>query len=169
MKFGIHTTAPEPISTAYFINPSHQSLRVCICIRLSLLGNGSVNALPRQRMQATVEELLDASFFIWSVLYQRRVCGSVCVASVSVYVLLKRWSEGSQGHQAVRYVNEYRGSRNQEPLCWQAPAAISTLDWTGLCIPFIVARQGIGKHVSAAMKSSWGRRFLCGRLRIKEK
>jgi hypothetical protein len=32
--------AAEPISTEYFINPSHQS--VFVCIPLSLLGNGSV-------------------------------------------------------------------------------------------------------------------------------
>jgi hypothetical protein len=37
-------TAPEPISTVYFINPSHQS--VCLYI---LLGNGSLNTFPRQQ------------------------------------------------------------------------------------------------------------------------
>jgi hypothetical protein len=46
--------APEPISTAYFINPSHQS--VCpVCVSpLSLLGIGSVKCIPpfiaRQRL-----------------------------------------------------------------------------------------------------------------------
>jgi hypothetical protein len=47
MKLGMCVMAPEPISTAYFINPSHQSVR--LCIPLSLLGNGSVNTFPRQR------------------------------------------------------------------------------------------------------------------------
>jgi hypothetical protein len=37
--------APKPISTAYFMNPSHQS----VCIPLSLLGKGSVKMFPRQR------------------------------------------------------------------------------------------------------------------------
>jgi hypothetical protein len=83
--------APKPISTAYFINPSHQSvyppiiamqqlsrhvpvatntcnnrtvdsiifyvacvilkesLWVCLCITLTLLGNGSVNIFPQQQ------------------------------------------------------------------------------------------------------------------------
>jgi hypothetical protein len=41
MKLGIYIMTPEPISTAYFINPSHQS--VCLYMYpLSLLGNGSV-------------------------------------------------------------------------------------------------------------------------------
>jgi hypothetical protein len=46
----------------------------------SLLGNGSVNTFPRQRILATIEELLDASFSIRSVSYQRRVRGSICVS-----------------------------------------------------------------------------------------
>jgi hypothetical protein len=47
--------ASELISTAYFINPSY--LYVCICIPLSLLGNGSVNTFPRQRIYETIEEM----------------------------------------------------------------------------------------------------------------
>jgi hypothetical protein len=41
MKLGMYSMAPEPISTAYFINPSHQSVCLFVC-PLSLLGNGSV-------------------------------------------------------------------------------------------------------------------------------
>jgi hypothetical protein len=40
--------APEPISTTYFINLSHQSVPTCIYF-ISLLGNGSVNTFPPQR------------------------------------------------------------------------------------------------------------------------
>jgi hypothetical protein len=32
MKLGVYITAPGPISTAYFINPSQQSVCVCMCI-----------------------------------------------------------------------------------------------------------------------------------------
>jgi hypothetical protein len=39
IKLGMYIMASQPISTAYFINPSHQS--VCICIPLSLLSNSS--------------------------------------------------------------------------------------------------------------------------------
>jgi hypothetical protein len=48
---------------------------------LSLLGNGSVNTFPRQRIHATIE-LLDASFSVRSASYQRRVCGSVYPAVI---------------------------------------------------------------------------------------
>jgi hypothetical protein len=127
MKFGMYIMAPESISTAYLINPI--SLCVCICIRLMLIGNGSVNSLPRQRLHAATEEMLDASFSIWSVLYQRRVYGSVCVSSILVYAPQKRWSEDSQSRQTVKYGNDSRGPPNQESLCSQAPAAIF---WAGL-------------------------------------
>jgi hypothetical protein len=46
-KPGMHITAPEPISMAYFISPSHQS--VCISL-LSLPGNNSVDMFPCQRI-----------------------------------------------------------------------------------------------------------------------
>jgi hypothetical protein len=46
-KLDVYIMAPEPISAAYFINPSHQS--VCLYI-LSLVDNGSVETLPRQRI-----------------------------------------------------------------------------------------------------------------------
>jgi hypothetical protein len=90
MKLGMYIMPTEPISMAYYINPSHQS--VCLYVypsyrckttaRLSvylflLLGNGLVNTFPCQRIQATIEELLDVSFCMRSVSYQRRVCGSV--------------------------------------------------------------------------------------------
>jgi hypothetical protein len=64
--------APDPISMAYFINPSDQS--VCLYISLlSFIGKGSikciptfiarqrlVNKFPRQLIDTTIEELLDA-------------------------------------------------------------------------------------------------------------
>jgi hypothetical protein len=50
MKLGMYIMAREPILTAYFINASHQSVCLYMCIPLSLLGNGSVKTLPRQRI-----------------------------------------------------------------------------------------------------------------------
>jgi hypothetical protein len=60
MKLGTYITAPEPISTAHFINPSDQSMCLYVYppivarqrlgslkIPQSLLGNGSVETLPR--------------------------------------------------------------------------------------------------------------------------
>jgi hypothetical protein len=63
MKLGICVIAPEPISTAYFINPSYQS--ACLYVyhsyrcqakaqqnvaHLSLLRNGLAKTLPQQRI-----------------------------------------------------------------------------------------------------------------------
>jgi hypothetical protein len=48
MKLGMYIMAPEPI----FKNPSRQYV-----YPLSLLGNGSVKTLPRQRIHETIELL----------------------------------------------------------------------------------------------------------------
>jgi hypothetical protein len=80
LKFGMYIMAPEPISVTYFINPSHQSVCLYVYPPLWLLGNGSVDTFPWQQIHVTIEELLEASSPIWSTLYQRRVCGLVCVS-----------------------------------------------------------------------------------------
>jgi hypothetical protein len=65
--------APEPISTVYFINPSHQS--VCLYVYPLLVARyrlrKSVTAATYAR--PTIEELLNASFSMPSVSYQRKV------------------------------------------------------------------------------------------------
>jgi hypothetical protein len=48
-KFGMYITASEPISTAYFISTSHQSLCLYVYSSYRLLSNGSVNTFRRQR------------------------------------------------------------------------------------------------------------------------
>jgi hypothetical protein len=48
MKLGMYIMALEPISTAYFMNHSYQSVCLRMCISVSLLRNGSVIKLPRQ-------------------------------------------------------------------------------------------------------------------------
>jgi hypothetical protein len=93
MKLDMYIMATEPISTTYFMNPC-----VSVCVfRLSLQSNGSVKCIPpfgarqrlgkhvpAQRIHTTIEELLDASFSVLSVSYQRRVCGSVFVSPLSL-------------------------------------------------------------------------------------
>jgi hypothetical protein len=62
MKLGVYIIAPEPISSAYSINPSHQSLRLYV-YPLSLLDNDSVKMSPRQRIHTQlIEELLNESY-----------------------------------------------------------------------------------------------------------
>jgi hypothetical protein len=62
--------APEPISTAYSINPSHQSVRLYVYAARHQLGK---NVTAATNTQATKEELLDTSFSMQSVSYQRKV------------------------------------------------------------------------------------------------
>jgi hypothetical protein len=74
MKFGIHIMAPEPISTAYIIKPSHQP--VCMCTLLSLLGKGSVKCIlpfaARQRLGKHVPASKKTR-------NNRRIVGRVCL------------------------------------------------------------------------------------------
>jgi hypothetical protein len=99
MTLRMYIMAPEPISTAYFMNPSHQS--VCLHVYSpSLLGNGSVKTSPRQRIHATAEELLDAIVF-----YAVRVVSNECRRFVlprtycfscylQIYLSLKLFDDG---------------------------------------------------------------------------
>jgi hypothetical protein len=60
------------------LHKSLPSVCVSICIfAIPLLGIGCVNTFSRQRIHATVEELLFTSFSTRSFLRQRRFCGSV--------------------------------------------------------------------------------------------
>jgi hypothetical protein len=48
--------AVEPISTAQFINPSHQRACLYVYPRVPLLGNGSLDMVPWKRIYATTDE-----------------------------------------------------------------------------------------------------------------
>jgi hypothetical protein len=72
MKLGMYTMALEPISTAYFISPSHQSVSVCVPLIVARKRLGT-NATAATNIHSTAEEFLDASFSMPSVSYQRKV------------------------------------------------------------------------------------------------
>jgi hypothetical protein len=103
MKLGMHIMGTEPISTAYFINPSQSVLCACMCTppivakqRLDQVYPTipcSVNTFPPQRIHATIGEVLRASFSVRSLSYQRRVCGSVYPPVVA------RWQLRSCGNE----------------------------------------------------------------------
>jgi hypothetical protein len=65
--------AHEPISTAYFINPSHQS--VCLYEYPTLVARQQLgkNVTAAMNTQGTIGELLNTSFSMRSVSYQRKV------------------------------------------------------------------------------------------------
>jgi hypothetical protein len=73
--------ALEPISTAYFINPSHQS--VCLYVYPPLVAKQRLSKIVTAAMntQATIEEFLDASF---SIKKNRRLIlpGTSCIRKI---------------------------------------------------------------------------------------
>jgi hypothetical protein len=82
MKLGAYIMALEPVSTAYCVNPSHQS--VCLYVYPLIVARQRLGKNPlivaRQRFcenvtaamntHATIEELLEASFPMRSVSYK---------------------------------------------------------------------------------------------------
>jgi hypothetical protein len=66
MKLGIYIMVPEPILTAYFINPSDQSVSVYVSPVVARHRIGK-KITPATNILATIEELLDASFPMRSV------------------------------------------------------------------------------------------------------
>jgi hypothetical protein len=73
MKLGMYIMAPEPISTANFINLSYQF--VCLYVYPAIVARQRLgkNVTAATSTHATIEELLDASFSMRSVSYQRKV------------------------------------------------------------------------------------------------
>jgi hypothetical protein len=65
--------APKPISTEYLINPSKQS--VCLHVHPSIVARQRlcINVNAATNTHATIDELLDASFSMRSMTYQRKV------------------------------------------------------------------------------------------------
>jgi hypothetical protein len=72
-KIGMHIIAPEPISTAYLINPSDQY--VCLYVYPSIVARQRLgkNVTVGTNTHAIIEELLATSFSMWSVSYQKKV------------------------------------------------------------------------------------------------
>jgi hypothetical protein len=73
MKLGMYITAPESIKKAYFINTSHQF--VCLYVHPAIVARQRLgkNVTATTNTQATIDELLDASFSVRSVSYQGKV------------------------------------------------------------------------------------------------
>jgi hypothetical protein len=79
------------------LHKSLPSVFVSVCISLlTLLGNISVNTFPQQRIRATVEKLLEASF----------LCGPCLIEGESVALShyccqVKTWQRGSRGNKEL--------------------------------------------------------------------
>jgi hypothetical protein len=84
MKFRMYIMASEPMTTSYFINPSHQS--VCLYVYPTIVAGQRIDKnspiVARQRLgkivtmatntHATTEELMAASS-VWPMSYQKKV------------------------------------------------------------------------------------------------
>jgi hypothetical protein len=136
------------------LHKSLPSICVCICIALSLLDNGSVNT-SRQRLHATIEELLDASFSLRS-LYQRSICASVYPSSVA----RQRFGK----HVAAAMKNYWVVARL--PGLWESKL------WSWVprdSEPRITVLVRTSSNLPDRTKNCWRCRFLCGPCRIKGK
>jgi hypothetical protein len=81
MKLGMYDMmAPGPISAAYFINAAHQSL--CLYVYIPNFARQQLGkyVTAATNTHATIEKLLDTSFSMQSVSYQRKVSRYVCVS-----------------------------------------------------------------------------------------
>jgi hypothetical protein len=65
MKLGMYIMANEPISMAYFINSSHQSLCQYVYPPIVARQQLSKNITMVTNTHATIEELLDVLFSMW--------------------------------------------------------------------------------------------------------
>jgi hypothetical protein len=72
MKLGMYILAPEPISAAYFINPCHQFMSVCVSptvARQRIVKNVTVVTSKH----AAIEEVSDAPCPMKSMSYKRKI------------------------------------------------------------------------------------------------
>jgi hypothetical protein len=70
LKFSMYVITPEPISTAYFINPSHESGCLYVYPHTVTKQRLGKNVTAATSTHATIEELLGASFSMQSVSHQ---------------------------------------------------------------------------------------------------
>jgi hypothetical protein len=70
MTLGIYIMAPEPISTAYFVNLSNQSLCLYVYSLLVARQRFDKNVTATTDTHATVEELLYTLFYMLLMSYQ---------------------------------------------------------------------------------------------------
>jgi hypothetical protein len=73
MKLDMYIMATEVISTAYFINPSHQYLWLHVYLLIVARQRFGRNVITAMNTHATIEEMFKVSFSMLSVSYQGKV------------------------------------------------------------------------------------------------
>jgi hypothetical protein len=85
-ELDLYILVPEPISTAYFINPFYQF--VCLCLSPLIVARHWLKVtFPWKQIRAIIEELLEASFSIRSTYIKE------ASVSMSVYppIVARQW------------------------------------------------------------------------------
>jgi hypothetical protein len=72
VKLGMNIMATKPISTACFINPSHQSMCLYAYTSLGARHWFSINVTTAMNTRARTDELLEATLSMLSVSYEGR-------------------------------------------------------------------------------------------------
>jgi hypothetical protein len=113
-KLGTYIMAPEPMATAYFLNPSHES--VCLYVYPLIVARQKLgkNVKAATNTHVTIEELLDTSFSLRSVSCQRNVDDQLLEFPV-VYI--------TQSHEF--YLNFFKSEKNYH--CVFLPSEVSNL------------------------------------------
>jgi hypothetical protein len=70
MELGMYIMAPGPISTVCLISPSHHSVCLYVYPAIATRQRLSENVTAATNTHATIEELLNASFFMRSLSHQ---------------------------------------------------------------------------------------------------
>jgi hypothetical protein len=195
MKLGMYIMTPEPISTAYFITPSHQSvLSVCvpppIAARQRLGKHVRAETNTRNNRTAerfafyTVRVVLKKSLWVCmciplsllgndsanTSLRQRRTIGDVVFCIVRVVSKESLWvclciPLSLLGNGSANTFLRQRKTIGGVVFCM---VRVVSKESVGLSVyPSILVRQRLGKHVPATKKNYWRCRFLRGQCRIK--
>jgi hypothetical protein len=82
----LNQTSSNVVCISWHVSPPQRRtsemppINLCVC---TLLCDGSKRTLPQHDTHAIIEELLDESFYMWSVSYQMSVCRSVYLLIVA--------------------------------------------------------------------------------------
>jgi hypothetical protein len=115
MKLRTNNMASDPISTAYFIDPSQQS--VCLYVYHPVVARHRLGKHVPTTLVSRNNRIFGRVAFYAVLIVSDESLWVCCVSPVLVYLPPKRWPEDSQSRQRVKYGRESRGTRNPESLC----------------------------------------------------
>jgi hypothetical protein len=109
MKLGTYIMARERISTAYFINPSHHPVCLCVSPIFARQRLGQKNLMAATNTHATIKQLLVASFSMRSMSYEGKQAISFSQNFLFVTVFM---SFGTVTQKEEPFCRSIRGRHN---------------------------------------------------------